>query len=97
MRRATISLLLALLPIAAAAQQVRGVVRDSVSGVPIVAAVVTTEGSTPAVRTLTDGDGRFTLDLPATVTRLRVLRIGFSPRVVEVPGDAQARGALVVR
>lgn len=72
------------------AQQVRGVVRDSVSGQPIAGAVVMLADSADAVlgRTITDAMGRFALKRQATTRWLRALRIGFQPREIQFAGGA---------
>jgi Carboxypeptidase regulatory-like domain len=85
-RPALLVLLLALAPAVAArplsAQRVTGVVRDSVSRLPIPGAVVTAVDSAGrvSVRTIANEGGRFTMIVPASVTRLRVIRLGFHPQ-----------------
>ena len=82
-------LLLAAPPLAA--QQLRGVVRDSISGVGVAGAVVSVIDSTgsTAGRTIAGEDGRFRLAASPAAASLRVLRIGFSPRDVPLPADRQ--------
>lgn len=75
------------------AQRVTGTVRDSGSAIPLAGAVVVlldTAGSTLA-RGLSDANGRYALVRAASAARLRVIRIGFQPRIVSL-GNA---GALV--
>ncbi len=86
----------ALLPMLGAtlgAQQVQGVVRDSVSGFAVPGAVVTVLDANGAVsaRTLTDQAGRFAVAVPAGPARLRVIRIGFRPRDVRLPATPADR------
>lgn len=67
-----------------AAQRVRGVVRDAQSSAAIAGAVVSALDSLrqPVARTLTDAAGRYAMELPASAAIMRVIRIGFQPRVV---------------
>lgn len=78
-----------------AAQQVRGVVRDSTVNVPLPGAVVSILDSAgkSLVRTIADGFGRFTLARSSTSARVRVIRIGFQPREVPLP---RAQGDVTV-
>lgn len=73
------------------AQQLRGVVRDSVSGVGVAGAVVSVIDSTgsAAARTIADQAGRFRVASSPAAASLRVLRIGFTPRDVRLPTDRQ--------
>jgi Carboxypeptidase regulatory-like domain len=66
------------------AQQVRGVVSDSVAGAPLPGAVVSLLDSAGATsgRTITDAMGRFAFQASARPARLRVIRIGYQPRDV---------------
>jgi hypothetical protein len=72
----------------AAAQELRGVVRDSASRLPIPGAVVTLQDSTaaPVARTITNERGQFrAVLLGGGVRRVRVIRLGFRPAVVTLP------------
>jgi carboxypeptidase family protein len=72
-----------------AAQTLRGTVRDSSSGIPIAGAVVTLLDATASIaaRTMTDEGGRFRAVLTADGVRsVRVVRLGFRPRTVSLPG-----------
>ena len=73
-------LLLAAAPVLA--QRVSGVVRDSASGRGLPGAVVIMESARneTLARTLSDAEGRFSLPLTSSATRLRVLRLGYRPR-----------------
>ncbi|MDE3152424.1 MAG: carboxypeptidase regulatory-like domain-containing protein [Gemmatimonadota bacterium] len=87
-RRTLLASLTALLaPTLLAAQQLRGTVRDSMSGLGVPGAVVSTldAAGQPTLRTISDQAGEFVLDAPAGTRRLRVIRIGFSPHTVSVP------------
>lgn len=80
------------------AQRVTGTVRDSGSAIPLPGAVVVlldTAGVTLG-RTLSDGNGRFALLRSANGTRVRVIRIGFQPRVVPLPPVGAASTAILV-
>jgi hypothetical protein len=70
------------------AQQLRGVVRDSASGLPIPGAVVTlldTAGAL-AARTMTNERGQFHATLLGTGVRsVRLVRLGFRPSVARLP------------
>jgi hypothetical protein len=77
-------------PMAAVAQRVSGTVRSSVP--PIVSgAVVTVVDSTgkTLVRTLSDGSGRYSLPLTPGTARIRAVKIGFSPLVLDVKTSAE--------
>lgn len=98
-RRARV--VLALIVVTAAhtdAQQVRGVVRDSLSGQAIPGAVVMLLDSAGATleRTIGAGDGTFRLARPDAAARLRVIRIGFQPRVVSIGRQDDASAPIVV-
>jgi hypothetical protein len=71
------------------AQQIRGVVRDDASHVPVAGAVVFLLSSTDSslARTLSDTRGRFSLMVVGTPTRLRVVRIGYQPTFVRLTGS----------
>ena len=77
------------------AQQVSGIVRDSVSGLAVPGAVVSVYDSAGhhGVRTISNGAGRFTVDVHPGQARLRVIRIGFEPRDVRVSASVNARAA----
>ena len=75
-------------PRGAGAQELRGVVRDSVSRLAIPGAVVTLLDSATALaaRTITNERGEFRAILRADgVRRVRVVRLGFRPAEVAVP------------
>jgi hypothetical protein len=96
LRRYSLAAALLTLPPAAAAQgggQVRGVVRDSASGVPVAGAVVVAygDGREAVARTLTDEAGRYRLVPTAEPQSLRAMRIGFRPREVIVPSGGSDR------
>ena len=70
-------------------QELRGVVRDSASQLPIPGAVVTLQdiASTALARTTTNERGQFRVVLLGdSVRRVRVVRLGFRPAVVRLPG-----------
>lgn len=72
-----------------AAQQLRGTVRDSVSGAAIAGAVLVARDAAGNVvaRTIADSDGAYTLSAPRAAD-LRAMRIGFTPRTAALaPGD----------
>ncbi len=84
--RRFIGLLLGLLPTIVGAQRVRGVVLDSALNSPLSGVVVMALDSASRVvgaRTITDAAGRFTLAVPASAPKLRLMRIGF--RLRDVP------------
>src|SRR4029453_10743402 len=69
-------------------QELRGVVRDSSSRLPIPGAVVSLLDSTatPVARTITNERGQFRVVLlGSTVRGLRVVRLGFRPARVRLP------------
>lgn len=70
------------------AQQLRGVVRDSASGLPIPGAVVTlldTAGAL-AARTMTNERGQFHATLLGSAIRsVRLVRLGFRPSIARLP------------
>lgn len=74
---------------AGVAQQLRGVVRDSASGTPIPAVVLMLLDSSGAVvgRTITNQSGEYVAPLTSVMRRVRLLRIGFRPRVVAIPSE----------
>jgi hypothetical protein len=72
----------------AAAQELRGVVRDSASQLPIPGAVVALQDSvaTTLARTTTNERGQFQVVLLGdSVRRVRVVRLGFRPAVMRLP------------
>ncbi|MHB2034246.1 MAG: carboxypeptidase regulatory-like domain-containing protein [Gemmatimonadaceae bacterium] len=75
------------------AQWLRGVVRDSLSGAPVAGAVVSVIDSSGGVRgrVIVGGDGRFSIGAPPAAASLRVIRIGFRPRDVQLSSSAAAR------
>jgi hypothetical protein len=74
-----------------AAQQVRGIVRDSAAAAPLPGAVVSIVDSAgnAIARTIADGAGRFTLSRGPHAATLHVIRIGYQPRDVAIPGTAR--------
>ena len=80
--RAYTTLTLLLLARIAAAQQVRGAVRDAMSHLPIAGAVVMAldAAGKPLARDLTNAAGEYALALSNGAVRVRVVRIGFHPR-----------------
>ncbi len=82
---------LLMLPAAAGAQDVRGVVRDSASGAPIPGAVVEVldAGGVALGRAITNERGQYRALAPATARRLRVLRMGFRPQSIDFTGGAR--------
>ncbi len=81
---------------AAGAQQIRGVVRDSASALPIPGAVVAVVDAAGRQRgrSITDALGQYHLAADGAA-RLQVLRIGFRPRDVAVP-RAPAAGDILL-
>jgi hypothetical protein len=81
------ALALALVARQAGAQQIRGVVRDSVSRIPIPGAVVSALDSAgqPRARSITDERGAYVLVAGADAHRLRIVRLGFRPVDVDLP------------
>ena len=84
------------------AQQLRGVVRDSTSGLPIPGVVVSLldAANTAAARTMTDERGQFQATVLGNAIRsLRLVRLGFRPVTIAVPssgnGDAQLQIVMV--
>ncbi len=78
----------------AGAQQLPGVVRDSVSQLPVPGAVVSSLDAAGDVtaRTIADATGRFTIVVTASARRLRVVRIGFRPHELDIPTTPDGRG-----
>jgi hypothetical protein len=83
-RRVAALLLIALPPLRA--QLYQGVVRDSMSRIPIAGVVVSAmdSGGKPSARTLSGQDGRYRLIVTGSVEKLRVQRIGFRMREIRV-------------
>jgi hypothetical protein len=81
------SMILATLAPAARAQQVRGEIRDSATAFVIPGAVASLfdAAGTPLTRTIADQFGRYRLTVPASATRLQILRIGYRPRELRLP------------
>ena len=69
------------------AQELRGTVRDSASGLPISGAVIVLFDSAGAMlgRNISNERGQYRLAAPASVRRVRVLRIGFRLRELTLP------------
>jgi TonB-linked SusC/RagA family outer membrane protein len=87
-------------PRSAEAQQtgrIQGIVSDSASGRPVVAAQISIAGTTRGA--LTDDAGRFTVSVPAGSASISVQRIGFSPmtRTVTVNANETVRADFVLR
>lgn len=72
----------------AGAQEIRGFVRDSASRAPIAGAVVVLLAPDGATldRGLTNGEGIFAVGPAPAAQRIRVLRIGFRPREIQLDG-----------
>ncbi|MDB4891077.1 MAG: hypothetical protein JWL61_2932 [Gemmatimonadetes bacterium] len=89
-------MLIALLARQASAQRITGVVRDTASQASLSGAVVSTldAQSQTLARTITDASGRYSLELSGNATQLRIVRIGFQPRLLAVP---TARSAVQTR
>ena len=79
--------LMGIAPVVAMAQRVSGTVRGSGPDNALSGVVVTTVDSAgrTIVRTLTDGMGRYSLARAANVARIRAVRIGFRPAVLDIP------------
>ncbi len=78
----------ALLTTSAQAQRLTGTVRDSASSGVVTGAVVVlvdAENKTIA-RALTNASGQYVLDLNVAARKVRVVRIGFRPRVIDIAG-----------
>ena len=72
------------------AQVLRGVVRDSTSGLAIAGAVITTLDSIGRVgrRSLSNERGQFRITAAPPAYRIRVVRLGFRPVELRIPaGD----------
>ena len=70
-----------------AAQDVRGVVRDSASGIGVSGAVVMLLDSADSVlvRSISNQRGEYRIPLTPAAKRIRTLRLGFRPRVATLP------------
>lgn len=101
--RAVVScLMLAVAAASAAAQQLRGTVRDSASRLPIPGAVITTLDSLGRVgrRSITDERGAYFITAPSAARRLRLVRLGFRPVEAELPtsrGDVTTLDVVMTR
>jgi hypothetical protein len=71
----------------AAAQQLRGIARDSSTSAPLPGVVISAVDSIGATlsRTIADASGRFSLTLPTRAVRVRAIRIGYRPRDLLLP------------
>jgi hypothetical protein len=78
------------------AQELRGVVRDSMSRQPIPGAVLVFLDSFGATlgRNITNERGEYRVVLHPAMRRLHVLRIGFRPRDATIPSDASGGATL---
>lgn len=87
MRRVIHAVLLIVLIATAAHAQLRGVVRDSAARAPLPGAIVSALDSAGrgVGRSITDASGLFTVALPPSARRLRIVRIGYRPTEVGVP------------
>jgi hypothetical protein len=92
------ALVLATAARSAQAQTVHGAVRDSLSHTPIPGAVVMLLDSSGAVlsRGITDQRGEYRVADSGRAQSLRVVRIGFQPRVTNVPGSPDRAAPLDV-
>ncbi len=72
--------------------ELRGGVRDSVTGAPIAGAVVQLFDATGAsvARTVTSGAGQFRLPRPTAAVQLQAMHLGFRPVTVPIPDAATA-------
>ncbi len=84
-------LLLLLAPVALAAQQVRGTVRDSATRQPVRGAVLVVLDSAGANlrRLISDERGNYRLTLPAGARTVRVFHIGFRPASLPLLGESE--------
>lgn len=82
----------------ALAQRVSGIVRDTGSANPLSGAVVSAmdAANQSLGRAITDGTGRYFIEVTAKATRLRIVRIGFQPLVMPLPLPSQRGGTLVM-
>ena len=65
-------------------QTITGSVVDSVSGDPLAGATILAVGTTTG--TFADNEGKFTLQLPANASELRISYVGFTPKVISISG-----------
>jgi hypothetical protein len=72
---------------AARGQELRGLVRDSTSGLPVPGAVISLfdANNVALARNLSNERGRYQVVMPQPATRLRVVRLGYRPRDVPLP------------
>jgi hypothetical protein len=80
----------------AGAQRLTGIVRDTTSHASLSGAVVSVLDAQreSLARTITDASGRYSLDVPASATELRIVRIGFQPRTLALPASRAPSQAL---
>lgn len=93
LHRLAFALALAAAPVAAGAQQqLRGVVRDSTSAIPVPGAVIVAYGDARTVvgRNISDERGQYRIILTAEARSVRVTRIGFRPREILLPSGTTA-------
>ena len=74
-------------------QTITGSVVDSLSGDPLVGATILAVGTTTG--TFADNDGKFSLQLPANATQVRISYVGYTPKVITVAGTAPLNVTLV--
>jgi hypothetical protein len=86
---ALLLLLTALVLPRAGAQRITGVVRDTNSRATLSGAVVSVLDAQrqSLARAITDVSGHFSIEAPASATQLRVVRIGFQPRILALPAS----------
>ena len=98
MKRVALFLALCLAPSVAAAQQLRGTVRDSASGRGIAGAVLLALDANGTVlgRNISDERGEYAMILPRGTQRLRTRRIGFRPRELPIPAAVNGVSTLDV-
>lgn len=99
MHRAMALLLVALLPVAVRAQELRGTVTDSLLDRPIAGTVVQvlTASGQPLSRTLTNARGQFRAQLPKSAAHVRLLHIGYQPRTIALASERGELTTLEVR
>ena len=76
-------------------RRVSGRVTDFTSGQPIVSATVSVVGT--ALGTITDQDGRFSINVPEGPATLRIRRIGYSPKNLPVSAGLAEINTTLVR
>lgn len=81
---ASVGLIAAPMVLMAQAQQLRGVLRDSVTRAPIGGAVITLadEGGRPLARAISNENGLYRVGLAAGARTVTVMRIGYRPRTI---------------